>query len=97
MIVGYNVSTTIDTELCLGALENVLDKYGIPELINTDQGSQYTSSLWITALKALKIRISMDGKDAGQTMFTSKDFGVQLKMKAFFCWIFKLLGRLKME
>jgi putative transposase len=62
MIVGYNVSTTIDTELCLEALENAWDKYGIPELINTDQGSQYTSSLWITALKALKIRISMDGK-----------------------------------
>jgi putative transposase len=62
MIVGYNVSTTMDTELYLVALEKALGKYGIPELINTNQGSQYMSSLWITALKGLKIRIIMDGK-----------------------------------
>jgi putative transposase len=62
MIVGYNVSTTMDTELCLRALENALNKYGIPELINTDQGSQFTSLLWIEALKSSEIRISMDGK-----------------------------------
>jgi putative transposase len=62
MIVGYNVSTTMDTELCLKALENAVNKYGIPEMVNTDQGSQYTSLPWIKALKSLKIKISMDGK-----------------------------------
>ncbi|MDR0753056.1 MAG: DDE-type integrase/transposase/recombinase, partial [Holosporaceae bacterium] len=62
MIVGYNISTTMDTELCLDALKNSLEKYGAPELINTDQGSQYTASLWIKALKASNIKISMDGK-----------------------------------
>jgi putative transposase len=62
MIVGYNVSTTMDTELCLKALENALNKYGNPKLINTDQGSQFTASMWIKALKSSNIRISMDGK-----------------------------------
>jgi putative transposase len=62
MIVGYNVSTTMDTELCLKALKNALNKYEIPELINTDQGSQFTSLPWIEALKSSKIKISMDGK-----------------------------------
>jgi putative transposase len=52
----------MDTEFCLGALEKALEKYGAPELINTDQGSQYTASLWIEALKASNIKISMDGK-----------------------------------
>jgi putative transposase len=43
--VGYNISMTMNTELCLGALEKTLEKYDAPELINTDQGSQYTASL----------------------------------------------------
>jgi putative transposase len=62
LIVGYNVSTTMDVGLCLRALKNALEKHEIAELINSDQGSQFTSSMWLEALKALKISISMDGK-----------------------------------
>jgi len=44
------------------ALEDALEKYGRPEIFNTDQGSQFTSVDWVSALASKDIRISMDGK-----------------------------------
>jgi putative transposase len=46
----------------LEALEDAFEKYGQPEIFNTDQGSQFTSAEWAGALKTRNIRISMDGK-----------------------------------
>ena len=37
-------------------------KYGSPEIMNTDQGSQFTSQAWIAKLTSLNIKISMDGR-----------------------------------
>jgi len=62
-VLGWAVSNTIDTDLCLEALDQALAHTGaVPEIFNTDQGSQFTSSDWIERLKELEIRISMDGK-----------------------------------
>src|SRR5690625_5236918 len=36
--------------------------HGVPEIVNSDQGSQYTCSHWVDTLNDYKIRISMDGK-----------------------------------
>jgi putative transposase len=46
----------------LEALEEALEKYGAPEISNTDQGCQYTSQSWISRLQAAGVRISMNGK-----------------------------------
>ncbi len=43
-------------------LEEAISTHGKPEIINSDQGSQYTSSLWINYLEGQNIRVSMDGK-----------------------------------
>jgi len=43
-------------------LQAAIDRYGKPEIINSDQGSQYTSAHWISFLQEARIRISMDGK-----------------------------------
>ena len=48
--------------LCVEALEEAIDKYGRPEIFNTDQGSQFTSRGFTGVLKREGIRISMDGK-----------------------------------
>lgn len=48
--------------MCLEALEEALENYGQPEIFNTDQGSQFTSAAWVSALTSRNIRISMDGK-----------------------------------
>lgn len=61
-VLGWTVSTTIDTQLCLDALEMALATGRRPEIINSDQGSQYTSTAWTGRLEQLGIRISMDGK-----------------------------------
>jgi putative transposase len=46
----------------VAALKEALATYGPPEIFNTDQGSQFTSSDWIGELKEAKVKISMDGK-----------------------------------
>ena len=62
-VLGWAVSNTMETELCLEALDNALINTGeVPEMFNTDQGSQFTSSKWIDKLVELKVEISMDGK-----------------------------------
>jgi len=62
-VLGWAVSNTMGTELCLEALNKALISTGkIPEIFNTDQGSQFTSAEWTGRLLDLGIKISMDGK-----------------------------------
>lgn len=62
-VLGWTVSNTMDTELCLNALQKALSLTGTrPEIFNTDQGSQFTSEEWTGRLTELGIAISMDGK-----------------------------------
>jgi putative transposase len=61
-VLSWRLSTTQDTHMCLEALEEAIEKYGQPEIFNTDQGSQFTSAAWVDALTSRGIRISMDGK-----------------------------------
>lgn len=60
-IIGWNISFMLDTDNCLEALAKAL-KVGRPEIINSDQGSQFTSDAWIKELLVNSIKISMDGK-----------------------------------
>lgn len=61
-IVGWGLNNTMDTEWCLEVLEHAIATHGCPEIINSDQGSQYTSSMWQSFMDKNVIRISMDGK-----------------------------------
>lgn len=61
-VLSWRISTTLDRRFCLEALQEALEKYGQPEIFNTDQGSQYTSDAFTGILKSKKIQISMDGK-----------------------------------
>jgi putative transposase len=61
-VLSWRLSTTQDTNMCLEALEEAVENYGVPQIFNTDQGSQFTSTAWIEALKSKDIKISMDGK-----------------------------------
>lgn len=60
-IVGWSLSNTMDTSLCLDALNKSLS-HSTPQIINSDQGSQFTSEKWTDALKKKHIDISMTGK-----------------------------------
>ena len=60
-IMGWELSTFLDTTPCLEALHRAL-KHGKPEIINSDQGCQFTSVAWVEFLTLNTISISMDGK-----------------------------------
>ncbi|QGP57698.1 DDE-type integrase/transposase/recombinase [Piscirickettsia salmonis] len=60
-IVGWALSNTMEVSFCLEALNQALEQ-GQPEIINSDQGRQFTGNGWINALKNRKIKISMTGK-----------------------------------
>ncbi len=62
-VLGWAVSNTMETGLCLEALENALGLDGrVPGIFNTDQGCQFTSAEWTGRLLALGVKISMDGR-----------------------------------
>ena len=61
-VLSWRLSNTMEAEFCVEALCEAIERYGCPSIFNTDQGSQFTSSVWIDELKANDIRISMDGK-----------------------------------
>jgi len=62
-VLGWALSNTMGTDLCLEALEMALDATGtVPEIFNTDQGCQFTSAEWTGRLTDLGVKISMDGK-----------------------------------
>jgi putative transposase len=62
-VLGWAVSNTMETGLCLEALENALAATGrAPEIFNTDQGCQFTSAEWTSRLLDLGVKISMDGR-----------------------------------
>ena len=63
-VLAWRLSMTLETEPCLEALSEALARHGRPEIMNTDQGSQFTSVAFLTALQDAKIAISMDGKGA---------------------------------
>jgi putative transposase len=61
-VMGWYLSPYLDTASCLKALEMALKPDLIPWMINSDQGSQFTSQDWVNKLIYEGIRISMDGK-----------------------------------
>lgn len=63
-VLSWKVSITMDAHFCLEAVEDAVQRYGTPEIMNTDQGSQFTSQAFIGLMKTHDIRISMDGKGA---------------------------------
>ncbi len=61
-VVGWGISNSLEADASLAVLEQAIREYGNPEIINSDQGSQFTSEKWVSYLKKEDIKISMDGK-----------------------------------
>lgn len=60
--VHWSVSNTMDAEWCAQVFNEATEMYGCPEIINTDQGSQYTSDVFTEAVLSKGVKLSMDGK-----------------------------------
>jgi putative transposase len=61
-VLSWRLSNTMDSDFCVEALEEALERHGAPEIFNTDQGAQFTSEAFTDVLKTHEIAISMDGK-----------------------------------
>jgi putative transposase len=61
-VLAWSLSNSLDTAFCLDALREAIKHHGVPEIMNTDQGSQFTSQSFIEFLTGHAIRISMDGR-----------------------------------
>ena len=61
-IVGWGISNTLDAEASLSVMKQAIEEHGKPEIINSDQGSQFTCEDWIGHMAKEGITVSMDGK-----------------------------------
>lgn len=61
-VLSWRLSNTMDADFCVAALEDALNRFGAPEIFNTDQGAQFTSYDFTRTLREAGVRISMDGK-----------------------------------
>ena len=61
-VLAWRLSIGMDMAFCVEALQDAMDRYGQPDIFNTDQGVQFTSGDFIDELAARGVRISMDGK-----------------------------------
>ena len=62
MLVGGRLTNTLDANESVETLTKAVCRWGVPEIVNTDQGYQYTCKLWSDTLFCLGIRGSMDGR-----------------------------------
>ena len=61
-VVSWELSPTMESTFCITAINHAIRTYGVPEISNTDQGSQFTDKKFIAILKEHDMRISMDGR-----------------------------------
>ena len=61
-VLSWRLSNTLDARFCTDALTEALERYGRPEIFNTDQGSQFTSQEFTSLLNESGVAISMDGR-----------------------------------
>ncbi len=61
-VLSWRVSNTMDSDVCVEALEEALSRYGTPGIFNTDQGAQFTADAFTRVLKDHEVTIGMDGK-----------------------------------
>jgi putative transposase len=61
-VLAWAISNTMEVTFCIEALQRALARYGSPQIVNSDQGAQFTATAFTDCLKAADIAISMDGR-----------------------------------
>ena len=61
-VLAWRISNTLEAGFCVEALNEAIHRFGPPDIMNTDRGSQLTSFAWTDRLRRSIVRISMDGK-----------------------------------
>jgi putative transposase len=61
-VLSWRVSNTMEADFCVAAVDEAIERFGAPEIFNTDQGAQFTSDAFTSLLKEHDVDISMDGR-----------------------------------
>jgi len=61
-VLSFRLSNTLDASFCIEALEEALERFPAPLVMNTDQGAQFTSEGFTSVLLSHGVKISMDGR-----------------------------------
>ena len=94
-ILSWKVSIGLESDFCIDALEEALEKHGQPEIFNTDQGSQFTSKNFIHELVKREIKISMDGKGRALDNVFIERFWRSLKQEKIYLIILNTVKEVK--
>ena len=87
-VLSWRVSNTLDTDFCVEALEEAIDRFGTPEIFNTDQGAQFTSRAFTDLLKHYNFNISMDGRGRVRDNIFIEHLWWTLKYQYLYLWSF---------
>lgn len=94
-VLSWRLSNTLDKIFCIEALEEAIEKYGLPEIFNIDQGCQYTSVEFTGHLKQHNIQISMDGKGSWRDNVMIERVWRSLKYECIYLQEFDTVNALK--
>jgi len=82
-ILSWKLSNTLTADFCVEALEDAIGRFGAPAIVNTDQGSQFTSSDFVECVRRHGIALSMDGKGAWKDNVFIERFWRTLKYEVY--------------
>lgn len=88
-ILAWRLSNTLSMDFCIDCLQEALEKWEKPQIFNTDQGSQFTSTEWINILQDKQIQISMDGKGRALDNIIIERFWRTIKYRYIYLYVFE--------
>ncbi len=94
-ILSYRISNTLDAQFCIDALNEAIYNYGPPDIFNSDQGSQFTCSDFISVLKNHKINISMYSVGRWADNIIIERFFRTLKYEDFYLFKYETIKKTK--
>ena len=95
-ILSWSISNTMDVQFCVAVLEEAIARYGVPDIFNTDQGSQFTSDAFLAILEAHGIQISMDSVNRALDNIIVERFWRSLKYEDLYIKDYRTLAELKL-
>ena len=91
-VLAWQLSNTLTADFCVEALETAFERYGVPEIVNTDQGSQFTSEEFVSTVLETGAKLSMDGKGAWRDNIFIERFWRTIKYEEVYLRAYENMG-----
>jgi putative transposase len=91
-VLAWQLSNTLTADFCVEALETAMDRYGVPEIVNTDQGSQFTGEEFVSMVLEADAKLSMDGKGAWRDNIFIERFWRTIKYEEVYLRAYESMG-----